>query len=69
MAKQVTMITREIEIPEVLDKALQRFINERPAWSEPRAAQAAIALFLLQNGVCDRTVNALYLDSLFGHES
>ena len=60
------MITREIEIPEVLDNALQEFIDERPAWSEPRAAQAAICLFLLQNGVSDRAVNSLYLDSLFG---
>ena len=55
-----------IEIPEELHTSLQEYLNEHALWNQDRAMQAALSLFLMQNGVNRRSLSTLYLDSLFG---
>jgi hypothetical protein len=63
------MITLSIEIPEVVYTAMQQYLDTHPAWDQDRAMQAAMSLFLLQNGNSDRAVSRIYLDSLFNYQS
>ncbi|MEA5463323.1 DUF2811 domain-containing protein [Leptothoe sp. PORK10 BA2] len=55
-----------IEIPEDLHLSIQDYLNTHELWSQERMMQAALSLFLMQNGVNQPSVNSLYLDSLFG---
>ena len=55
-----------IEIPETLHQSIQDYLNTHDLWSQERVMQAALSLFLMQNGVNHPQVNRLYLDSLFG---
>ena len=55
-----------IEIPETLHQSIQDYLNTHDLWSQERVMQAALSLFLMQNGVNQPQVNRLYLDSLFG---
>ncbi|WP_017301488.1 DUF2811 domain-containing protein [Nodosilinea nodulosa] len=55
------------EVPEELYEALQVYLNGNPAWSQHRVFCAALSLFLMQNGRCERDVNRIYLDALFDY--
>ena len=55
-----------VEIPEDLYVSIQDYLETHEMWSQERMMQAALSLFLLQNGVNKPHVNSLYLDSLFG---
>ncbi len=66
MTRQLNTISSEVELPEALDESITKYLEAHPRWSKERLDQAAYSLFLMQNGVKDPAVNALYLDSLFG---
>ena len=53
------------DLPEGISERLQSFLMQRPGWSQKRVMQNALSLFLLQNGVDDRAVSQLYLESMF----
>ena len=53
------------EIPQVLQEALQDYLNQHPDWDQNRVFAAALSLFLLQNGDGDRRASQVYLESLF----
>ena len=55
-----------VEVPETLYLSMQDYLNTHELWSQERVMQAALSLFLMQNGVNQPHVNKLYLDSLFG---
>ncbi|MEA5467195.1 DUF2811 domain-containing protein [Leptothoe sp. PORK10 BA2] len=55
-----------VEIPESLHLSMQDYLQTHELWSQERIMQAALSLFLMQNGVNQPHVNSLYLDSLFG---
>ncbi|MEO1295645.1 MAG: DUF2811 domain-containing protein [Cyanobacteria bacterium J06636_16] len=55
-----------VELPEELLDSLQGFLEARTGWEQDRVFEAAIALFLMQNGVNQRQVNQVYLDNVFG---
>ncbi|NEP63813.1 MAG: DUF2811 domain-containing protein [Symploca sp. SIO2G7] len=55
-----------IEIPETLHQSIQNYLDTHERWSQERVMQAALSLFLMQNGMNQPHVNRLYLDSLFG---
>ena len=55
-----------VEIPEALHLSIQDYLGAHEKWSQERMMQAALSLFLMQNGVNQPHVNSLYLDSLFG---
>jgi predicted TPR repeat methyltransferase len=55
------------EIPEGLHEALRSYLDTHPDWDQDRVFAAALSLFLLQNGDCDRRAARVYLDTLFKH--
>lgn len=64
--KDQTTVSLMVEIPEALHLSIQDYLNVHELWSQERMMQAALSLFLMQNGVNQPHVNSLYLDSLFG---
>ena len=54
------------ELPAPLLHHLDAFAAQRPGWTAERVLSNALALFLLQNGVQDRAVSQVYLQSMFG---
>jgi hypothetical protein len=57
------------EVPEELYEAMQQYLDNHPDWSQHRVFCAALSLFLMQSGQADRSVNRLYLDSVFDYAS
>lgn len=55
------------EIPESLHDSLKTYLEAHPDWDQDRVFAAALSLFLLQNGDCDRRAARVYLDTLFKH--
>jgi predicted TPR repeat methyltransferase len=53
------------EIPEDLHESLTKYLESHVNWDQDRLFAAALSLFLLQNGECDRQAARVYLDSLF----
>ena len=53
------------EVPEHLLRAMGQFIEHHPNWDQYRLFQAALAGFLVQNGVQNRGVTRCYLANLF----
>ncbi|WP_320668317.1 DUF2811 domain-containing protein [Prochlorococcus sp. MIT 1307] len=53
------------EVPAPLQAAMTTFIERHPNWDQYRLIQAALAGFLVQNGVESRQVTRLYLDNMF----
>jgi len=53
------------EIPEDLHETLKGYLESHPDWDQDRVFTAALSLFLLQNGECDRRAARVYLDTLF----
>ena len=65
-----SIVSAEVEIPELLHAAMMAFLESRPDWDQPRVMSAALSIFLLQNRTnsedpSDREVARIYLDSLF----
>jgi hypothetical protein len=60
-----TTVSILAEIPEELHMALTRYLETHPDWDQDRVFAAALSLFLLQNGDCDRQAARVYLDSVF----
>ena len=57
------------EVPPHLKKAMEAFIERHPSWDQYRLIQAALAGFLVQNGVESRSVTRLYLDNMFSRKT
>ncbi|HEY9847418.1 MAG TPA: DUF2811 domain-containing protein [Candidatus Caenarcaniphilales bacterium] len=53
------------EIPEDLHETLKGYLECHPDWDQDRVFAAALSLFLIQNGECDRRAARVYLDTLF----
>ena len=67
MAGTVSMTA---EVPEPLLQSMQGFIEAHPNWDQYRLFQAALAGFLVQNGVQTREITRCYLANLFpGHQA
>lgn len=67
----VSMIARQetvsfhSAVPATLQKAMLRFLQQHPNWDQYRLIQAALAGFLVQNGVQNRGITRCYLANLF----
>lgn len=59
------MVSLRAEVPEALLAVMGDFIERHPSWDQYRLFQAALAGFLVQNGVQDRGVTRCYLANLF----
>jgi hypothetical protein len=53
------------EVPEPLLLAMRRFIEAHPNWDQYRLFKAALAGFLVQNGINNRGITRCYLANLF----
>jgi hypothetical protein len=60
-----SMVSLRAEVPEPLLEAMRQFIERHPNWDQYRLFQAALAGFLVQNGVRNRGVTRCYLANLF----
>lgn len=54
------------ELPSPITQHFQTFSEQRPDWTQARILSSALSLFLMQNGVNDRAVSQVYLQSMFG---
>lgn len=58
-------VSLRADVPEPLLQSMQGFIESHPNWDQYRLVQAAVAGFLVQNGVQSRDVTRCYLANLF----
>jgi hypothetical protein len=58
-------VSMQAEVPEPLLQSMQGFIEAHPNWDQYRLFQAALAGFLVQNGVSSREITRCYLANLF----
>ncbi len=61
-----SIISFQSHLPLSLNKAMKDFIERYPNWDQYRLVQAALAGFLIQNGMESRTLNRLYIGNMFG---
>ena len=58
-------VSMRADVPEPLLQSMQGFIEAHPNWDQYRLFQAALAGFLVQNGVQTREITRCYLANLF----
>ncbi len=59
------IVSLRADVPEALHEAMREFIDHHPHWDQYRLFQAALAGFLVQQGLEDRGVTRWYLAHLF----
>ena len=62
-------ISFQTEIPKQIQQAMKVYIEKHPNWDQYRLLQAAIAGFLIQNGISSRLITRLYIGNMFGSHS
>ena len=62
-------ISFQTEIPKQIQQAMNVYIEKHPNWDQYRLLQAALAGFLLQNGISSRVITRLYIGNMFGSHS
>ena len=62
-------ISFQTEIPKQIQQAMQVYIEQHPNWDQYRLLQAALAGFLIQNGISSRLITRLYISNMFGSHS
>ncbi len=62
-------ISFQIEIPTQIQQAMKVYIEKHPNWDQYRLLQAALAGFLIQNGISSRLITRLYIGNMFGSHS
>ena len=62
-------ISFQTEIPKQIQQAMKDFIEKHPNWDQYRLLQAALAGFLIQNGISSRLITRLYIGNMFGSHS
>ncbi len=60
------IISFQSELPVSLNEAMANFVERYPNWDQYRLIQAALAGFLVQNGVDSRKITRLYIGNMFG---
>ena len=62
-------ISFQTEIPKQIQQAMKVYIEKHPNWDQYRLLQAALAGFLIQNGINSRLITRLYIGNMFGSHS
>ena len=62
-------ISFQTDIPRPIQQAMKNYIEEHPNWDQYRLLQAALAGFLIQNGISSRLITRLYIGNMFGSHS
>ena len=60
------VVSFQTPLPGNLAQAMSQFIEAHPQWNQYRLMQAALAGFLLQQGVQQRDLTRRYVSSMFG---
>ncbi len=63
------IISFQTEIPKPIQQAMKIYIEKHPNWDQYRLLQAALAGFLIQNGISSRLITRLYIGNMFGSHS
>ena len=63
------IISFQTEIPKPIQQAMKIYIEKHPNWDQYRLLQAALAGFLIQNGISSRLITRLYIGNMFGSYS
>ena len=63
------IISFQTEIPKSIQQAMKIYIDKHPNWDQYRLLQAALAGFLIQNGISSRLITRLYIGNMFGSHS
>ena len=61
------IISFQTEIPKPIQQAMKVYIEKHPNWDQYRLLQAALAGFLIQNGISSRLITRLYVGNMFGY--
>ena len=62
-------ISFQTEIPKSIQQAMKVYIEKHPNWDQYRLLQAALAGFLIQNGISSRLITRLYIGNMFESHS
>ena len=68
-ARQDGVVSFQAELPLPLQEAMAGFIETCPNWDQYRLIKAALAGFLVQNGVDSREITRLYVANMFRSDS
>jgi len=63
------VISFQTKIPKPIQEAMRIYIEKHPNWDQYRLLQAALAGFLIQNGISSRLITRLYIGNMFGSHS
>ena len=63
------VVSFQAELPLPLQEAMAGFIETCPNWDQYRLLKAALAGFLVQNGVDSREITRLYVANMFRSDS
>ena len=63
------VISFQTKIPKPIQEAMKLYIEQHPNWDQYRLLQAALAGFLIQNGMSSRLITRLYIGNMFGSHS
>ena len=63
------IISFQTEIPKAIQQAMMVYIEKHPNWDQYRLLQAALAGFLIQNGISSRLITRLYIGNMFRSNS
>ena len=66
---QNSLVSFQSELPQPLQEAMTRFIEHHPNWDQYRLVQAALAGFLVQNGIASREITRVYVGNMFRRET
>ena len=68
-AQSEEIVSFHANLPLPLHQAMSAFIERCPNWDQYRLVQAALAGFLVQNGVESRELTRLYVGKMFRRDS
>ena len=63
------IISFQTEIPQPIQQAMKVFIEKHLKWDQYRLLQAAVAGFLIQNGISSRLITRVYFGNMFESHS
>ena len=66
---QQSLVSFQSELPQPLQEAMTRFIENHPNWDQYRLVQAALAGFLVQNGIASREITRVYVGNMFRRDT
>ena len=64
-----SVVSFKTEMPLPLQQAMTQFIEDHPNWDQYRLVQAALAGFLVQNGIESREITRVYVGNMFRRET